>query len=141
MRHFDNAGPAIICYYRPMAEPTINTGTTDAEADVLRKERDQIRQRIGAIGGTGRKKIDRTINIVFLSIVVILFVLEVGFHLVPALMSLEIAVFLVSIKLVIVMTSMQKVSHYEFWILNTIDFRISQLENDLRRIRKDMESD
>ena len=124
-----------------MAEQTINPGTTDQEADVLREERDHIRQRIGAIGGSGRKKIDRAINITFLSIVVTLFVLEVGFHLVPTLISLEIAVFLVSIKLVIVMTSLQKVSHYEFWILNTIDFRISQLENDLRRIRKDIESD
>jgi hypothetical protein len=123
-----------------MSETINATEPTEAEAEVLRRERDHIR-RIGAIGGTGRKKVDRTINIVLLSIVATLFVLEVGFHLVPPMVSLEIAVFLVSIKLVIVMTSMQKVSHYEFWILNTIDFRISQLENDVRRIRKDMEAD
>jgi hypothetical protein len=110
------------------------------EAEILHQERERIRTRIGAIGGKSRRKIDRAINITFLVIVVALFVLEVGFKLLPALISLEIAVLLVSIKVVIVMTSLQRVSHYEFWILNTIDFRISQLENSVRAIERGVDA-
>ena len=111
------------------------------EAEALNRERNEIRNRIGAIGGQSRKKWDRVINVALLAIVATLFVLEVGFHLVPSMISLEIAVLLVSIKLVIVMTSLQRVSHYEFWILNTIDFRISQLENHVRRLGNELDED
>jgi len=106
------------------------------EAEMLHREREEIRQRIGAIGGKSRRLLDRLINVVFLAVVIALFVLEVGFGLVPPLMSLEIAVLLVSVKVIIVMTSIQRVSHYEFWILNTIDFRISQMETSLRKFRQ-----
>ncbi len=111
------------------------------EAEALSRERNEIRSRIGAIGGTGRKKWDRVVNIVLLAVVATLFILEVGFHLVPSMISLEIAVLLVSIKLVIVMTSLQRVSHYEFWILNTIDFRISQLESQVRRLGNELDEE
>ena len=110
----------------------------DADAQMLTEEREQIRRRIGAIGGTTRKRLDMAINITLLTVVLTLFVLEIGFHLLPPLIAISIGVLLVSMKIVLVMTSIQKVSHYEFWILNTIDFRISQLENEVRSIAKAM---
>lgn len=111
-------------------------GVLDVDAQVLTEERERIRERIGAIGGTTGKRLDVGINITLLAIVGILFVLEIGFHLLPPLIAISIGVLLVSVKIVLVMTSIQKISHYEFWILNTIDFRISQLENEVRSISK-----
>ena len=108
----------------------------DTEARALAEERERIRNRIGAIGGINKKKVDTAINIALLVTVATLFVLEIGFHLLPSMVSIEIAVFLVSIKVVMIMTSLQRISHYEFWILNTIDFRISQLESEMRKVSR-----
>jgi hypothetical protein len=103
------------------------------ELEEYRQERDRIRTMLGSIGGNKYSRIDTIMNILFLAIIAVLFIFEMTTHILPAYISLEIGVLLVSIKIVWMIHSQQKVYHFQFWILNTIEFRQNEL---IKRIDK-----
>ena len=111
------------------------------ELEHYRNERERIRGIIGQIGGkTGRRR-DQIINIVFIIFVVLLFsfdILREKFHLtiinIPTIVSIELAVFLVSLKIIWMIHRQTKVEHFQFWILNSIEFQINLLSKRLKEI-------
>jgi hypothetical protein len=101
-------------------------------------ERERIKRALGSIGGTFFNKADMAINIGILAVIVVLFVLEVAFHLIPPFLSLEIGVFLVSVKIVLMIHAQHKTSHFQFWMLNTIEFRINKMEREMAEMKDRM---
>jgi hypothetical protein len=99
-------------------------------------ERERIKHALGSIGGTFFSKADMVINIGILAVIVTFFVLEVAFHLIPAFLSLEIGIFLVSVKIVLMIHAQQKTSHFQFWMLNTIEFRINKMEREVAEMKR-----
>ena len=97
------------------------------ELKEYRQEKEKIKQIIGSIGGTDFLKKHKIINYIFLAIVLILFALEITTDFLPTYISLEVAVLLISIKIVWLIHSMSKMDHFQFWILNSIEFRINSL--------------
>jgi hypothetical protein len=91
---------------------------------------------IGKIGGRKYSKRDMVINILFLSVILTLFVLEITVHIIPAFLSLEIGVFLVSIKIIIMIHTQQKTNHFQFWVLNSIEFRLNEMHKKVREIER-----
>jgi len=111
------------------------------EIEEFEREREQLKEVLGRIGGRTFSKRDNWINIAFLLIILILFVLELTTHYLPRLISLEIGVLLVSIKIVFMIHSQQKVNHFEFWILNSIEYRMNEMSKMVRRMARKMEGD
>jgi len=111
------------------------------EIEEFEREREQLKEVLGRIGGRSFSKRDNRINIAFLLIILILFVLEITTHYLPRLISLEIGVLLVSIKIVFMIHSQQKVNHFEFWILNSIEYRMNEMSKMLRRMPRQLEGD
>jgi len=112
------------------------------EIEEYNKERDRIKSVIGKIGGRRYSKVDTVINLLFFCIIAVFFVLEFTIHLIPAFLSLEIGVLLISIKIIWMIHSQQKTNHFQFWVLNSIEYRmnetykrISQIEKELREIK------
>ena len=105
-------------------------------------EKERIRSVIGQIGGTARKRgLDRTVSIVFLVAVVVLFALALirdVFNLtvipIPDMLSLELALLLVSLKIVWMIRSQTKVDHFQFWMLTSIEFQINRISQRIQRI-------
>ena len=102
------------------------------ELEHYRGEREKIRDVIGQIGGTGHKQRDKLINTAFLVLVVVFFLFDVVRHIfrweigfLPPIMLLEVAVLLVSLKIIWMMHSHGKVEHFQFWMLNAIEFRLN----------------
>ncbi len=102
------------------------------------KERDQIKMLLGKIGGTAYSSIDMVINILFLSIILFLFVLEITTHWLPSYISLEVSVLLVSIKIVWMIHSQYKFNHFQFWILNSIEYRMNSIAGRMKKMEKDI---
>jgi len=100
------------------------------------QEKERIKQLIGGIGGASYSKKDTIINIVFLTIIVLGFAIEMTTHIVPTAVSLEIGVLLVSIKIVFMIHSQQKSNHFTFWILNSIEFRINDIAKKVKCIER-----
>ncbi len=113
------------------------------ELENYKNEKERIRKIIGQIGGATAKKQDRAVNIIFLILVIFLFTFDFIreiFHLsmikIPALISMEIAVLLVSLKIVWMINKQTKVEHFQFWILNSIEFQINSLAKRIQDIEK-----
>ena len=104
------------------------------EIDEFNREKEHIRALIGRVGGKKYSKRDNVINLMFLSIIVIFFVLEITTKFLPAYISLEISVLLVSIKIVWMIHSQHKYNHFVFWILNTLEYRMNDMAKRIKSI-------
>ncbi|MDZ8117388.1 hypothetical protein [Pontiella agarivorans] len=117
-----------------------------AELDQFKREKEKIRQLMGQIGGKDAEKQDRWVNRFFIIAIAALAIndfvnhlLHVADPLIPPLFSLEIAVLLVSIKIIWMMHKSTKVEHFQFWILNSIEYRLNDVAKQLRHLEKTVE--
>ena len=117
------------------------------ELDHYRKEKERIRDVIGQIGGHVNKTRDRLINVVFLVLVVGFFGFDVlrhamGWHVpgLPPSLLLEIAVLLVSVKIIWMIHRQAKVDHFQFWILNSIEFQMNMISRRLTSLERSLPS-
>lgn len=102
------------------------------------RERSQIREMLGKIGGRSYSKTDMVINILFLTTIIALFVLEITTHFLPAFISLEVSVLLVSIKIVWMIHSQHRFNHFQFWVLNSIEFRVNNIHKSIREMDRQL---
>jgi len=109
------------------------------ELEIFNSERDRIRHLIGEIGGTKYSKKDNIINLIFLGVIITLFVLEQTTHFLPPMISLEVSVLLVSIKIVWMIHSQHRYNHFVFWILNSIEFRVNELSSSVKEMAESSE--
>ena len=112
------------------------------ELDHFRAEKEKIREIIGHIGGENSNWRDRIINILFAILILVLLTVDILRHLfggldwLPSLFSLEIGVLLVSIKIIWMIHKQAKVEHFQFWILNSIEFRLNEIAKRLANVEK-----
>jgi hypothetical protein len=113
------------------------------ELEHYRNEKDRIRRVIGQIGGATSKRQDRLINIIFLVVVVGLFVFDIlreltGFAVptLPRFLSMELALLLVSLKIIWMIHRQSKVDHFQFWVLNSIEFQINMMNKRLKELEE-----
>ena len=115
------------------------------ELDQFKKEKEKIRQLMGQIGGKNTEKRDKQINHTFIVLILILFLLDMARHVIhieiplPPLFSLQIGVLLVSVKIIWMMHKSTKVEHFQFWILNSIEFRLNDMAKQLHKLEKTIE--
>ncbi len=116
-----------------------------AELDQFKREKEKIRQLMGQIGGKHAQKKDRNINIGFILAISFIALNDLLHHVfgihtpIPSLLSLEIAVLLVSLKIIWMMHKATKVEHFQFWILNSIEFRLNDVAKQLRHLEQTVE--
>lgn len=113
------------------------------ELEEFKAEKEKIRQLVGQIGGTESVEKDRRINFIFLIIVGLLFAFDILRHIfkfadfLPSVLSLEIGLLLVSIKIVWMIHKQTKVEHFQFHVMNSIEFRLNDLSKQLREMQKE----
>ena len=114
------------------------------ELEQFRTEKEKIRNLVGQIGGAKSAKRDKIINIIFISAIVFLFVIDILRHILhipiplPPMFSLEIGILLVSIKIIWMIHKQSKVEHFQFWILNSIEFRLNSLSKQIKHIQNQL---
>jgi len=112
------------------------------ELEEFQRERESIKSIIGSIGGETSGKKDKHINIGFTILIVILFTLDIMRHILginiplPTLFSIEIGLLLVSVKIIWMIHKQMKVEHFQFWILNSIEYRINEISKKLVKIEE-----
>lgn len=125
------------------------------EINHYKDEKESVRKILGQIGGTGTGKKETVINVTFAVLVILFFSFDVMRHalhieidFIPELFSVEIALLLVSMKIIWMIHRQQKVEHFQFWILNTIEFqmnntaaRVRKIEKIAEELRKNMEKE
>ncbi len=119
---------------------TSDTRALQEELEQFRHEKEQIKRIVGQIGGTKSNRRDTVLNVVFIVLILGLFTVDLLRHIVhvdlpiPTLFSLELGVLLVSVKIIWMIHKQSKVEHFQFWILNSIEFRLNELGRRIRSI-------
>ena len=112
------------------------------ELEQFRKEKERIRMLVGQIGGKHSQKHDQIINVGFIGAMSLLFFFDLLRHVfhvevpLPQMFSIELAVLLVSIKIIWMIHKGTKVEHFQFWVLNSIEFRLNDLSKHIRKIEQ-----
>jgi len=114
------------------------------ELEEFKKEKERVRALLGSIGGSNKNRNEHIINMTFLAVVLVFFTLELTTHFLPSAISLEIGVLLVSIKIIMLIHNANKANHFSFWILNSIEFRVNEinkrtitLEKEVKKMKED----
>ena len=111
-----------------------------AELDNFKKEKEKIRKLMGQIGGKEQAERDKWINTLFIIAIALLGINDLLHHIwharvpIDTEFSLVIAILLVSIKIIWMMHKSTKVEHFQFWILNSIEFRLNDVAKQLRNL-------
>jgi hypothetical protein len=117
------------------------------ELHQFQAEEEKIRAVVGQIGGKASNRAEAIVNIVFILAVLGLFVFEVLSHMyhiaedvLPPMLALSLGVFMVSIKIVWMIHRQSKIDHFQFWILNSIEYRLNDVSSRVRQITKSIEA-
>jgi hypothetical protein len=108
-----------------------------AELEHFRRERERIRELLGCVGGKTGTTGDAVVNVAFVGGMVFVFGLWLLRYLthvpldLPPMLSLELGVLLVSLKIVWMIHRQTKVEHFQFWILSSIEFRLNSIAKQL----------
>jgi len=119
----------------------------DDELEEFESEKEKVRQMVGQIGGTISPKHERVVTFVFLLALIVIFAMDVSRHFfgveidLPPLFSLEVAVLLVSMKIIWMINKQTRVDHFQFWILNSIEFRLNEVSKQLRSLQERLDDD
>jgi hypothetical protein len=119
-----------------MAEDNDREEQLRQELEDFRREQERVRNVLGRIGGKSHAKLDMTINMVILGIIILLFAVEFITGWIPTLVSLEISVLLVSVKIVWMIHTNSRSYHFQFWVLNSIEFRINEMTKTVHRLEQ-----
>lgn len=126
---------------------THNVEELEAQLKAYQDEREQIKQLMGQIGGSSDIKRDKIVNWVFIVLIILLLTFDIARHFLhweniplPPLFSIEIGILLVSIKIIWMISRQSKVDHFQFWILNSIEFRINNLSRQLNEVQSSIEN-
>ncbi len=112
------------------------------ELEQFKKDQENVRVLVGQIGGTQANRLDLVLNTFFVIVILILFSWNSAAHFMkwtfelPPLMSIEIGVLLVSLKIIWMIHRQSRIEHFQFWILNSIEFRLNEIAKDIRKIQK-----
>jgi hypothetical protein len=122
-----------------------DTESLQEELRQFREEKEKIRELVGQIGGVSSRRRDVALNIGFLVAIAFLFLVDVFRHLLsvdiplPPLFSIELGVLLVSVKIIWMIHKQARVEHFQFWILNSIEYRLNEIARSVRQL-EDRES-
>jgi len=111
------------------------------ELEHYKLEKERVRKILGQIGGKSSKKKDIAVNILFLVLVIGLFsfdivreIFDLSFFGITRFISIEIAILLISIKIIWMINRQQRTDHFQFWILNSMEFQINLISKRIREL-------
>ncbi|WP_028855226.1 hypothetical protein [Psychrilyobacter atlanticus] len=106
------------------------------ELNDFKKEKDRISSIVGQIGGSKGNSNNSLINIAFFGILFALVIFGGVLKKISLEIEIAAAILLVVLKIAWMIHEAQKVSHFQFWILNSLEFRVNEMNKKVRNIEK-----
>jgi len=105
------------------------------ELENFQQEKHRIRGIIGKIGGVPTFN-TRIFNNIFLAVIIVSLIVSLFFPKIRLLM-IELATVAISIKILYMMHCQNKVNHFQFWMLSSLEWRINEVMKHLRKVQAD----
>lgn len=110
------------------------------EFDEFLKEKEEIRDIIGRIGGNNNTQY-KMITTLFSVVVLVILVTGIILDKVTPQITLLIIILLATFKLIWMIQQTHKSMHFQFWILNSLEIRINEIDRRQRNIEKLLDKD
>lgn len=104
----------------------------------FQQEKDRIRNIVGQVGGSAGTKHNNIINTVLLLIMGGLLLLGGLLNKIELQLAIQVAILVGIMKLLWMFYEAQKANHFQFWILNSLEFRINEIHRRVRKMEKRM---
>ncbi|MGL5049152.1 MAG: hypothetical protein ACRC0K_00005 [Fusobacteriaceae bacterium] len=107
------------------------------EIEEFKREKEQIKQMVGEIGGTESHQ-NKLVNILLLVIIVMVLIAGLALKKIDIIVTLEVAILLGIFKIIWILYENKRVDHFQFWILNSLEFRINEIHKKVKNIEKEL---
>jgi hypothetical protein len=106
------------------------------ELEHFEQEKERVRAIIGKIGGVPVFR-TKLINALFVAVIAVsVFLSIIGSDKLRILM-IELATITLSLKIIYLIHCQMRVNHFEFWILSSLEWRLTELMKHIRQLKKD----
>ncbi len=116
-----------------MGDPRFDE-SLQADLNQYRQEQKEWRRMIARSKIQENARLYDYLNALLFFLIVVLFFVQIIFHPLSDFFSLETALFLVSLKLIMMIHSASRFNHFQFWILHSIETRVEGINERLDRI-------
>ncbi len=106
------------------------------EVQAFNRERERIRAVLESIGTKKGRNMDRVANFLFIAGLAILVYERFVARQIEDILSLEIGLLLVSIKIIWMIRMQERYNHFLFWIVHSIEFRQTELIERVDELRE-----
>lgn len=105
------------------------------ELEEFRKEKERIRLIVGQIGGVPSFN-SKITNVIFFGIVVASLILSVFVQDIWRYILIDIAVAVLSLKIIYLVHTLTRENHFELWILTSLEWQINEIRKDIKNLKK-----
>ena len=102
------------------------------------KEKEEMRDIIGKIGGSNNSQY-RLMTTLFAGIILVIFVTGIILRRLSPTLTISLSILIAAFKIIWMQQQSQKSMHFQFWILNSIEIRINELDKRQRKLEKMVE--
>ena len=102
------------------------------------KEKEEMRDIIGKIGGSNYSQ-DRLMTTLFAGIILVIVVTGIILRRLSPTLTISLSILIATFKIIWMQQQSQKSMHFQFWILNSIEIRINELDKRQRKLEKMLE--
>lgn len=113
----------------------INQENLLQELEAFQKEKEKIQKIVGKIGG--RNDIySKRVNVLLISMIVVLLFMGGVLRKISLEVSIYFAILFGIIKIIWLIYEMKRTNHFQYWILNSIEVRVNEMNVKIRNIEK-----
>jgi hypothetical protein len=106
------------------------------ELEQFQQEKERVRAIIGKIGGVPRFR-TKLFNAIFIIIIVASVMISIFTTDKIRLLMIELATITLSVKIIYLIHCQMRVNHFEFWILSSLEWRLTEIMKGIRNLKKD----
>ena len=105
------------------------------ELEHFQQEKERVRAIIGKIGGVPQFR-TKLINTIFIIIIVASVAVSIVGGSELRLLMIELATVTLSVKIIYLIHCQNRINHFKFWILSSIEWRINEMMAHVKRLKK-----
>lgn len=106
------------------------------ELEHFQQEKERVRAIIGKIGGVPKFR-TKLINAIFITVIAISVLLSIVGGEKWRILMIEVATITLSAKIIYLIHCQMRINHFEFWILSSLEWRLTEMMRQIRQLRKD----
>lgn len=105
------------------------------ELEHFQQEKERVRAIIGKIGGVPKFR-TKLVNALFIVVIVISVVVSIFSGQKLRLLMIELATITLSLKIIYLIHCQMHVNHFEFWILSSLEWRLTEMMKHMKEQKK-----